>query len=73
MTVWCRQVTEGEPDQSYPIAPHGPDQSDEDLLRAKADGAADKGWDVTWASPSEFSASKDRWGGVRCTRDFWIE
>ena len=73
MSVLCRQTAEGEPDQTYRIEPHGPDQTDEALLLAKANGAADKGWTVEWTGPRSFTATKARWGGVLCTRDFWIE
>ena len=73
MSVLCRQATEGEPDQEYLIAPHSQSQSDQDLLLAKADGAADKGWAVEWTGTDSFTASKVRWGGVLCVRTFWIE
>jgi hypothetical protein len=71
--VLCRQTAEGEPDQTYRIEPHSPKQSDIALLRLKAKGAADKGWDVTWTGDRSFTATKDRWGGIVCTRVFWIE
>ena len=71
--VLCRQVAEGEPDQTHRIAPHSPRQSDVALLKAKAKGASDKGWDVTWVLADSFVATKIRWGGVLCTRTFWIE
>lgn len=73
MAVLCRQTAEGVPDQTYPIKPHGPDQTDHALLHAKARGAADKGWTVAWDGPTRFTATKDRWGGVLCTRTFWME
>jgi len=73
VSVLCRQTAEGEPDQTHRIAPHSPRQSDRALLRAKADGAADKGWTVEWTGPTSFVATKVRWGGVLCTRAFWIE
>ena len=73
MSVFCRQTAEGEPDQTYPIEPHAPDQTDAALLIVKANGAADKGWTVEWTSPSSFVATKERWGGVPCTREFWTE
>lgn len=73
MAVLCRQTAEGEPDQTYPIEPHSDDQTDAALLLAKANGAADKGWTVEWTGPTSFVATKDRWGGVLCTRTFWIE
>lgn len=69
----CRQTAEGEPDQTYRIAPHTSTQSDAALLRAKSAGAADKGWDVTWTGKRSFVATKVRWGGVLCTREFWTE
>ena len=34
---------------------------------------ADKGWSVVWTGPASFVATKDRWGGVSCTRTFWID
>lgn len=73
MSVLCWQTAEGEPDQTYPIEPHTPRQSDRALLQAKAKGAADKGWDVTWTGERSFTATKVRWGGVLCTREFWAE
>jgi len=73
VSVLCRQTAEGEPDQTYRIAQHAPDQSDEALLAAKAKGAADKGWTVEWTGPASFTATKVRWGGVLCTRAFWSE
>jgi hypothetical protein len=71
--VVCRQTAQGEPDQTYRINSHHAKQSDAELLKAKAAGAADKGWAVTWAGPRSFTATKERWGGVLCTRSFWIE
>jgi hypothetical protein len=73
MAVLCRQTAEGAPDQTHVIEPHSKRQSDRALLKAKAAGAADKGWTVEWAGPSAFTATKVRWGGVLCTRQFWIE
>lgn len=73
MTVWCRQTAEGEPDQQYAIAPHRDDQTDAELLLAKANGASAKGWAVEWTSPTSFRATKDRWSGTTCTRDFWTD
>ena len=71
--VICRQTQSGEADQQYEIAKHSPDQSDLGLLRVKAKGAADKGWDVTWTGERSFTATKVRWGDVLCTREFWVE
>jgi len=73
VAVLCRQTAEGVPDQTYRIEPHNRRQSDRALLKAKAAGATDKGWDVEWTSQSSFVATKDRWGGVACIRTFWIE
>lgn len=73
MAVLCRQVAEGVPDQTYRIEPHSPRQSDGALLKAKAKGATDKGWTVEWSGTSSFVATKLRWGGVLCSRTFWIE
>jgi hypothetical protein len=71
--VLCRQTAEGMPDQTHRIEPHSPKQSDTALLKAKAKGAADKGWTVEWTDKRSFVATKVRWGGVLCTRTFWIE
>ena len=73
MAVYCRQVAEGEPDQTYQIEPHRPDQLDAELLQAKAHGAEDKGWSVRWVSDTSFIATKVRWADVLCTRTFWTE
>lgn len=72
MAVWCRQKAKGQPDQTYRIAPHRPDQTDAELLEAKERGAQEKGWSVK-AIPGGFRATKRRWGGVLCTREFWVE
>jgi hypothetical protein len=61
------------PDQTYRIEPHSERQSDTALLKAKAKGATDKGWAVEWSGKTSFTATKVRWGGVLCTRTFWIE
>lgn len=71
--ILCRQTAPGEPDQTYQIAPHSARQSDLALLKAKAKGAAEKGWDVTWTGERSFTATKTRWLGVLCTREFWTE
>lgn len=73
MSVLCWQTAKGEPDQTYRIEPHTPGQSDSALLQAKFKGAAAKGWVVTWTSKRSFTATKVRWGGVLCTREFWTE
>jgi hypothetical protein len=73
MMVICRQTAEGQPAQTYPIAPHSSRQSDIALLRLKAKGAADKGWEVTWTGDLSFIATKIRWGGILVTREFWTE
>ncbi len=72
MSVHCRQVAEGEPDQTYIIAPHFDGQTDAELLAAKAKGAEDKGWTVK-RGDSSFTATKVRWADVECVRTFWIE
>lgn len=72
MAVHCRQTAEGEPEQTYRIEPHHAEQSDAELLKAKAAGAADKGWTVTWTGERSFTATKVRWGEVTCTREFWV-
>lgn len=73
MAVLCRQTADGESDQTYPIAAHNPKQTDLELLRLKAQGAADKGWTVVWTGKRSFTATKTRWGGVACVRTFWID
>ena len=73
MAVHCRQIAEGVPDQQYVIEPHRPDQTDAELLAAKAKGAREKGWTVRRTGYQRFTATKDRWGGVLCTREFWSD
>lgn len=74
MSVWCRQsVDDGRPDETLEIGHHTADQTDAELLRAKARGASDKGWAVTWTGERSFTAVKDRWGGSICTREFWAD
>jgi hypothetical protein len=73
VAVLCRQTAEGEPDQTWTIERHTPRQSDTALLKAKAQGAADKGWTVVWTGKTSFTATKVRWRGVLCTREFWTE
>ena len=73
MVVICRQTAPGQPDQTYPIERHTPRQTDLALLKLKAQGAADKGWTVEWTGKRSFIATKTRWGGVTCTREFWTE
>ncbi len=72
MAVYCRQVAD-DVEQTLRIAPHSEVQTEEELLRVKAKGASDKGWDVTWTGDRSFTATKTRWGDVLCTRSFWIE
>jgi hypothetical protein len=73
MAVFCLQVVDGEPQPEVVIEPHFPDQSDEDLLRVKAQGAEDKGWDVEWLSDSSFVARKVRWlEAAMCERVFEV-
>lgn len=73
MSVWCRQSVDGEAHEPYVIAPHSEDQTDAALLAAKAAGAADKGWSIEWTGDQSFTATKDRWGGASCVREFWVE
>jgi len=73
VAVWYRQSVDGEAGEPCPIEPHAPDQTDAELLAAKAKGAADKGWEVSWTGGKSFSAVKDRWGGSRCVREFWTD
>jgi len=71
--VLCRQIAEGTPDQTWRIAPHSPEQTDMALLKKKATSAAGGGWAIEWTGKRSFVATKVRWGGVTCTRTFWIE
>jgi hypothetical protein len=71
MAVRCRQTDDVV--QEYVIEPHSSDQTDAQLLRLKSKGAQDKGWNVKKTSPTSFTATKVRWGGVVCVREFWIE
>ena len=73
MTVWYRQSVNGAAGEPCPIEPHAPDQTDAELLDAKARGAVNMGWAVTWTGERSFSAVKDRWGGSLCVRDFWTD
>lgn len=73
MAVWCRQSVEGEAEQPLRIEPHAPDQTDAELLAAKAQGAADKGWTVEWTGDRSFTATKLRWAGSLCVRKFWAD
>lgn len=73
MAVYCRQTAIGEPEQTLRIEPHFDGQTDEELLALKAKGAHDKGWAVEFTGPHSFTATKERWGGVLCTREFWTE
>jgi hypothetical protein len=73
VAVWCRQTVEGEPEQRYIIAPHSAEQTDAELLAKKASGADDKGWTVEWTGERSFTATKDRWSGVMCVREFWAD
>jgi hypothetical protein len=72
VAVWCRQTVEGEAvDEPYRIEPHAPDQTDAELLAAKARGAHDKGWSVEFTGPRSFTATKVRWAAeLTCVRDF---
>lgn len=71
MSVWYRQSVDGATGEAVVIERHYPQQSDRQLLAAKASGAADKGWRVTWTGPRSFAAVKVRWGGALCLREFW--
>jgi len=73
MGVWCRQTVDGEPAEPYIIAPHSEAQTDAELLAVKAKGASDKGWAVAWTGERSFTATKDRWGGLLCLREFWTD
>ena len=71
--MWYRQTSDGVVTDEREIEAHSVDQTDEELLAAKAAGAADKEWSVEWTGDRSFTATKDRWGGVLCVRKFWIE
>lgn len=73
MSVRYRQTVENAITDEREIAKHFDAQTDEELLRAKFDGASTKGWIVEWTSPTSFVATKERWGGTPCVREFWID
>lgn len=73
MAVWYRQTVDGEVTDERQIEPHADGQTDADLLAVKAQGARDKGWIVAVTGERSFTATKDRWGGSLCVREFWIE
>jgi len=73
MSVWCRQSVDGVPDEPYLVAPHYDRQTDAELLEAKAEGARGKGWAVEMTEPRAFTATKGRWAGVLCVREFWAD
>jgi len=73
MAVWYRQTVDGETTDERQIEPHFDGQTDAELLAAKAKGAREKGWTVRHTGSRSFTATKDRWGGVLCTREFWSD
>jgi len=73
MAVWYRQTVDGETTDERQIEPHFDGQTDAELLAAKAKGAREKGWTVRRTGYQRFTATKDRWGGVLCTREFWSD
>jgi hypothetical protein len=73
MAVWYLQSADGEQSGPHVIAPHFAEQTDAELLAVKAKGASDKGWAVAWTGERSFTATKERWGGVLCTREFWTD
>ena len=73
MAVWYRQTVEGVESDPLRIEPHFDGQTDAELLAAKANGARDKGWTVEYTGPDSFIATKIRWGGASCVREFWTD
>lgn len=73
MSVWYRQSVDGERGDPFVIEPVDPDDIDADLLRRKATSATANGWDVEWTGDRSFTATKDRWGGSLCVREFWAD
>ena len=74
MAVWVRQTTAGEvTDGPRVVEPHFEGQTDAELLAAKRKGAHEKGWQVKATGPRSFTATKKRWGGSLCVRDFWAD
>jgi hypothetical protein len=73
VAVYVQQLVDGEPQPEVVVEPHRPDQSDEELLRVKAQGADDKDWDVEWLGDSSFVARKVRWQhAAMCERIFEV-
>ena len=75
MSVWYKQSAGDETtDGPRVVEPHHAGQTDTALLKAKAAGAEDKGWAVTWGGRRSFTATKLRRDPpVLYVREFWIE
>lgn len=73
MTVRYRQTVDGEVLDERAIEPHFDGQTDAQLLAAKRKGAREKGWTIKQSGKTSFTATKDRWGGSICVRDFWTD
>jgi hypothetical protein len=74
VAVLYRQIVGGAvTDGPRRIEPLAPRQSDVALLAAKMAGAKGKGWTVKRNGPRSFKATKRRWGGALCVREFWID
>jgi hypothetical protein len=73
VAVRYRQLVNGEVIDDRLIAPVDPSESDLELLKRKAESAAEKGWDVAWLEDDVVFATKTRWTGNLCEREFWIE
>jgi len=74
MAVYYQQLVDGEAiDPEAEVEPHSPEQTDEELLLAKYNGAQGKGWDVEWLIDTMFVARKVRWNpDSLCERIFRI-
>jgi hypothetical protein len=71
VAVWYRQTVDGEVTDERQIAPvDGVD--DLELLEIKEASAVAHGWDVDRRS-TRLIATKTRWGGDLCVREFWVE
>lgn len=76
MRVVCSQFHDGGKESEYEVAPPVFGMSPWQIINAKADSHAEKGWEVVWHGNRGFTAKKvypdGRWAKVR-TRKFRLE
>lgn len=74
MAVYYRQLVDGiQLDDTHVIEPHFDGQTDSQLLKAKFEGAVDKGWSVVTKDKGKFAVRKARWQDNDVVREFWVE